>query len=106
MFITILDNFMVLQIYVVFPHVESPTAASLRECDSSTIGHGAEQAVRKGPRYTDRKRIQRKSASLRRLSGPRRPLRGVEAGVEHQGHEHRRISASEAGSLETRLHSS
>lgn len=73
---------------MVFPHVESSTTASLRECNSSTIGYGVEQTVRKGPRNTDRKRLQRKSASLRRLSGPRRPLRGMEAGVEHQGHEH------------------
>lgn len=68
---------------MVFPHVEPPTAASLREYNSSTIGHGAEQAIRKGPRYTDRKRVQRESTSFRRLSGPRRPLRGMEAGVEH-----------------------
>lgn len=73
---------------MVFPHVESSTTASLRECNSSTIGYGVEQTVRKGPRNTDRKRLQRKSASLWRLSGPRRPLRGMEAGVEHQGHEH------------------
>lgn len=84
--------------------MESPTAAPLRECNSSTTGHGAEQTVRKGPRNTDRKRVQRKSASLRRLPGPRRPLRGVEAGVEHQSHEHRRISAPEAGSFEARVY--
>lgn len=95
-----------LQIYVVFPHVESSTTASVRECNSSTIGHGAEQTIRKGPRYTDRKRIQRKSAPFRRLSGPRRPLRSVEAGMEHQSYEHRRISASEASSFEAGLYSS
>lgn len=90
---------------MVLPHVESSAAASVRERNSSAIGHGAEQAVREGPRYTDRKRVQRKSASLRRLPGPRGPLRSVEAGVEHQGHEHRGVSAPEAGSPETRLHS-
>lgn len=86
--------------------MESPTTASLREYNSSTSGHGAEQEIRKGPRYTNRKRVQRESASLRRLSGPRRPLRSVEASVEHQGDEYRGISASEAGPFETRLHSS
>lgn len=94
------------QIYVVFPHVESPTTASLRECNSFTIGHGTEQAIRKGPWYTDRKRIQRKSASLRRLPGPRRPLRSVEEGLEHQGHEHRGVSTPATGSFEAGFHSS
>jgi len=94
------------QIYVVFPHVEPSTTASIRECNSSTIGHGVEQTIRKGPRYTDRKRIQRKSASFRRLPGPRRPLRSMEASMEHQSYEYRRVSASEASSFETGLYSS
>lgn len=75
-----------LQIYVVFPHVESSTASSLRECNTSTIGHGTEQTIRERSRNPNRKRLQRKSSSFRRLSGSRRTIRGVEKGMEHQSH--------------------
>lgn len=95
-----------LQIYVVFPHVESSTAPSVRECNASAAGHGAEQAVRERPRNPNRKRLQRKSSSFRRLSGPRRIVRGVEKGVEHQSHQHRGVPPFEAGSIKARLHSS
>lgn len=97
---------LVLQVYVVFPHVESSAASPLRECNASAVGHGTEQAIRERPRYTNRKRLQRKSPSFGSISGTRGLVRSMEEGLEHQGDEHRGVPAPEAGSSTTGFQSS
>jgi hypothetical protein len=88
------------QVHVVLAHVEPSAAPLVRQPDRVDGRHDVEQEFRQDEGDSGRFGLFGGAAPLRRLSGARVALHGVEEGLEHQGHLHGGVSALEAGQVQ------